>query len=134
MLGLVLAAILLARGRGERRQVAPAEKQANTAAGEQVSLEIDFGDGRRQQYDPIAWRKGMTAYDLLRETPRSDLRLEVRGTGASAFLSNLDGHANEGADGRNWTYTVNGRHADRSFAIYELRPGDRVLWSFAPQQ
>jgi hypothetical protein len=41
---------------------------------------------------------------------------------------------NEGAGGRNWTYRVNDKHADRSFAVYELQPGDHVLWTFATPQ
>ncbi len=48
----------------------------------------------------------------------------------SAFLTAIDGVENEGADGQNWTYTVNGQIADRSFAVYELKPGDQVLWTF----
>jgi hypothetical protein len=99
-----------------------------------VSLAIDFGDGQQQTYDSIAWREGMTVRDLTRETRRDKLKLDVRGTGASAFLHNLDGVENEGADGRNWLYSVNGKPGDKSFAICELQPGDRVLWTFGGQQ
>ena len=74
----------------------------------------------------------MTVADLLNSEPR--ISLTSTGSGASAFLTSLDGVANEGAGGRNWTYSVNGKHADRSFAVYELQPGDHVLWTFAAQQ
>ncbi|MEX2307329.1 MAG: DUF4430 domain-containing protein [Pirellulales bacterium] len=139
LLAIVLAAILLSRSRWLRettteptRDSAPRTSPAETD--EQVTLTIDFGDGRRQKYEPIAWREGMTVHDLTRETPRADAQLATRGTGESAFLTNLDGVANEGGGGRNWTYTVNGRLGDRSFAVYELRPEDEVLWSYAAQQ
>ena len=139
LLALVLAAILLSRSGALREMMTePAQDRPASPGGvetsEQVSLEIDFGDGRRQQYEPIPWREGMTVYDVTRETPRDDTRLATRGSGASAFLESLDGVANEGAGGRNWTYTVNGQRGDRSFAVFELRPGDQVLWSFAAQQ
>jgi hypothetical protein len=71
---------------------------------------------------------------LTRETPRSERKFIIRGTGQSAFLDSLDGVKNEGADGRNWTYSVDRTTGDRSFAVYELRPGNRVLWTFGKQQ
>jgi hypothetical protein len=139
LLALVLVAILLLRDGGVRDSTtdsgAPSDDgPAGTKSDKTVALAINFGDGRRQAYEPIAWREGMTVRDLTRETRRKDLKLEVRGSGESAFLASLDGVANEGADGRNWMYSVNGRPGDRSFAIYELEPGDQVLWSFRGQQ
>ncbi len=138
LLALVLAAIWLLRDRSVRDAApdsndAPPGTSAVTVGEETVSLTIDFGDGRRTQFEPIGWREGMSVRDLTRETSRPARRLEVQGSGKSAFLASLDGVANEGADGRNWTYDVNGERGDRSFAIYELRPGDRVLWTFGAQ-
>jgi hypothetical protein len=103
-------------------------------AAEVVSLTIDFGDGIRERYAPAAWREGMTVRDLMVETRQGKLKLEVQGSGQAAFLKAINGVANEGADGRNWTYAVNGKPADRSFAVYELQPGDEVLWTFAAQR
>jgi hypothetical protein len=138
LLALVLLAMLLMRDRGVRDVNSEPENGSSSApvskTTEQVSLAIDFGDGRQKQYKPIAWREGITVRDLTRETPRSDRQLDVQGSGVSAFLASLDGFANEGAGGRNWTYTVNGQRGDRSFAVYELRPGDQVLWTFGAQQ
>jgi hypothetical protein len=71
----------------------------------------------------------MTVADLLHSEPR--VSLAAQGSGASAFLTQLGGVANEGAAGRNWVYSVNGRPADRSFAVYELQANDHVLWTFA---
>jgi hypothetical protein len=139
LLGLVLAAILLLRDDGVRHSVTDSGEPANGAPSAEsisqtVALSLDFGDGQERRYEPIAWREGMTVRDLTRETRREGLKLEVRGTGAAAFLESLDGVANEGAAGRNWTYSVNGKPGDRSFAIYEMQPGDHVLWKFGGQQ
>ena len=108
-------------------KVNPPEKVA-----EKVSLTVDFGDGRRKEYEGGPWREGKTIRDLLNDIAR--LSVTQQGAGASAFLTKLDDVANEGAGGRNWMYSVNGQRGDRSFAVYVLRPGDQVLWTFGAQQ
>lgn len=136
MLALVLVVVVLNRHWSMRQQSVPPpspteQVPAGANHGQAVLLVIDFGDGRRQEFEPVAWRAGMTVLDLLREASRQNLRLTIRGTGSATFLTEINGVENEGADGRNWTYTVNGQYADRSVAVYELRPGDHVLWTFA---
>jgi hypothetical protein len=110
--------------------------KAGVRTGQTVSLLIDFGDGRRQEHEAIAWREAMTVRDVLLAASDSSggVKFGQQGSGASAFLTEIDGIENEGAQGRNWTYAVNGTLADRSFAIYPLRPGDQVLWTFAARQ
>lgn len=139
-LALVLAAIVIARQIGERETTvsrdttAPTSTNASASPSDQrVSLAIEFGDGRQRQFDPVPWRAGMTVDDLLTAASRlsNGIKYSLRGSGASAMLLEIDGARNEGARGRNWTYTVNGTRADRSFAVYPLQPGDHVLWTFA---
>jgi len=137
LLAIVLAAILLTRGRGVRDSAGrPADSQPNQAVDGQsakgVSLTIDYGFDRRAQYESAKWHKGMTIGDLLNGEPR--VSVAQQGSGESSFLTQLNGVANEGAGGWNWTYTVNGQRGDRSFALFELQPGDHVLWTFGPQQ
>jgi hypothetical protein len=64
----------------------------------------------------------------------SGISIAQKGSGQSAFVTAIGGLENQGADAQNWTYSVNGQIADRSFAVYELKPGDRVLWTFGPRQ
>lgn len=139
LLAFVLAAVWLLRGRGVRESTPSVGDTAQSKAGEAtsgptVSLVIDYGDGRRTEFEPIAWREGMTVYDVTSKTERHNRKLKTLGTGESAFLANLDGIENEGADGRNWTYSVDGKAGDRSFAVFELEPDDQVLWTFGKQQ
>jgi hypothetical protein len=138
LLAIVLAAIVLMLRPGapepaaQPRQTSP-ENVATAAVAQKVFLTINFGDGRPLVNEVARWREEMTVADLLNSEPR--ISLTSTGSGASAaFLTSLNGVANEGADGRNWTYTVNGKHADRSFAVYELEPNDHVLWTFATPQ
>jgi hypothetical protein len=78
----------------------------------------------------------MTVRDALAAAVDSsgNVKFAQQGADQSAFLTEIEGVKNEGAGGRNWTYTVNGKLGDRSFAIYPLRPGDQVLWTHAAQQ
>lgn len=138
LLAIVLAAILLSQQRGIREAIfkpagAPPEvadrAEAVAVVGPRVLLTINFGDGRELQNEVAPWREGMTVADLLQSEPR--VSLATQGSGASAFLTQLGDLANEGAGGRNWVYSVNGKPADRSFAVYELQANDHVLWTFA---
>jgi hypothetical protein len=135
LLGLVLVVLLLTRGRGLQETTSQNAEERPTAAAagdvrHSVSLTVDFGDERRREFSSLAWRTGMTVADLMVQADK--LSTTQKGAGQSAFVTAIDGVANEGAAGRNWVYTVNGESADRSFAVYELEPGDRVLWMFAP--
>jgi hypothetical protein len=137
MLVLVLVAIVLMRVLNNDVTTTTAVEDAqllpgDAAAREHVSLSIDYGDGQRRDFDKIVWHDGMTVADLLRSLP--GLTTTQRGSGSGAFLMAIGDTTNEGADGKNWTYAVNGQNAGRSFAVYELRPGDRVLWRFGPQR
>jgi hypothetical protein len=135
LLALVLTAILLWHWCHDRTTQSALSSSTEPAAGEsatreKVSLTIDFGNGRRQEFESVAWHQGMTVADSL--SAARGLATSQKGSGSGAFLTEINGVANEGADGRNWMYEVNGAGADRSFAVYVLRPGDRVLWTFGP--
>jgi hypothetical protein len=106
---------------------------ADGPTAEHVSLSIDFGNGQRMDFDAIDWHVGLMVADLL-NAASSDLAITQRGSGQAALLTAIGDVSNEGAGGSNWTYEVNGQSADRSFAVYELRPGDRVLWTFGPRR
>ena len=149
LLTAVLAAILLINGRGVRRPI-PSGSSANatqvdavrnsgtSASAENsrrqfVSLTIDFGDGQRRESQNVPWHDGITVAAALAhvaENSAGKLSFSQHGSGTSALLIEMDDVANEGYGLRNWIYRVNGIRADRSFAVYELRPGDEVLWTF----
>jgi hypothetical protein len=136
LLAIVLAAIVLMLRRAPEPATPPPQiLPENVAAdpnAETVRLTINVGDDREPTSVESRWHEGMTVADLLNSEPRTSVT--GTGSGASAFLTSLNGVKNEGAGGRNWTYRVNDKHADRSFAVYELQPGDHVLWTFATPQ
>jgi hypothetical protein len=115
----------------ERPADATSDSVADPAR-QHVSLTVDFGDGRKQNFGDLAWHEGMTVADLLSAAP--GLTTNQKGAGQAALLIAINDIANKGADDNNWMYDVNGKRGDRSFAVFELQPGDRVLWSFEPRR
>ncbi len=96
-----------------------------------VRLVIDYGDGVQKHFTELAWHDEMTVLDALtaaQKHPRG-IRIKYRSQGATAFLTKIDDLENEGGD-RNWVYRVNDKFADKSFAVFTLKPGDTVLWKF----
>lgn len=140
LLFLLLVAIVAARwSRQPVRDAQQRELQRPlpvAVAGKTVALEIDFADGRRSEFDAIPWHRGMTVDDLMTAASRlpNGIRYTVGGDGQMTMLASIDGVENQWGGGRNWIYRVNGKLADRSLAVYELEPGDRVLWTFSEKE
>jgi hypothetical protein len=136
LLAIVLAAIVLMLRRAPEPAARPPQNLPENVAADPkpqtVRLTINLGDDREPVSVESRWHERMTVADLLNSEPRTSIT--STGSGASAFLTSLGGVRNEGADGKNWTYRVNDKHADRSFAVYELQPNDHVLWTFAAPQ
>lgn len=140
LLAVVLVAIVAARSSQTREresasQVVAAPPSAD-ATGKTVSLVIQFDAGRKREFDAIAWHPGMTVDDLMTAASRlpHGITYSVGGDHEMMMLGVIDGVVNEWGSGRNWTYKVNDVPADRSLAVYELQPGDRVLWTFGLQE
>lgn len=134
LLGLVLAGVLISRywPAHSARKADSAADISSAEAREHVSLTIDFGNGHTKDIVDVPWHAGMTAAELLAASP--GLRVEQKGSGEGALLTSINSTANEGLGGKNWTFSVNDKLADRSFAIYELQPGDHVLWTFGRER
>jgi hypothetical protein len=136
LLGIVLAAILISSNKRIRQAIFTQPRQQPIAEGQapaanKILLTVNSGNGQLVN-ESTEWREGMTVADALQDIRRISFLTE--GSGESTFLTALNGVMNEGAGGRNWTYAVNGKYADRSFAVYELKPNDHVLWTFATQK
>ena len=73
----------------------------------------------------------MTALDATRlaSKHKQGFAILVKGSGATAFVTSIDGVETEG-QGKNWMYRVNGKKGDRSSGVYELRANDVVNWTF----
>ena len=96
-----------------------------------VSLIVDYGNGFERRYTTLPWTENMTALDATRlaSKHKQGFAILVKGSGATAFVTSIDGVENEG-QGKNWMYRVNGKKGDRSSGVYELRANDVVKWTF----
>jgi hypothetical protein len=104
---------------------------ADSSAADTVKVIVDYGDGVEKHFTRLAHRADMTVLDATRaaEKPAHGIKVEVRSSGSTAFLTKIDDVANEGS-GKNWVYRVNDKLGDRSIGIFKLEAGDTVLWRF----
>lgn len=137
---LVLAVVLIAIVVSQTflsREAPPerAEQDSQQAAtGKNVVLMIEGGEADDEQTVlNSAWRRGMTVLDAL-EGALDKGKVDRSGEGEQAFVHAIAGQTNEGADGRNWQYYVNGERGRVSAGAKIIEPNDRVLWKFAPYE
>jgi hypothetical protein len=106
--------------------------QAADKADQVVSLRIDFDDGSQLHFTELAWSDKMTALDVLNAASKHKrgVKVKVRGTGSFAFVTAIDSQANEGGNGRNWIFQVNGKLAKVGAGVRQVQAGDQVQWLF----
>jgi len=121
--GVLLLVVVVMTGSGNQLIGEEAKKT--------VKIAIQYGDGSERHFTAIPWKKEMTVLDAMKHAqahPRG-IKFEFKGKNATAFLTKIDDLKNEGR-GRNWLFHINGKQADRSFGVFELKAGDTVLWKF----
>ena len=111
----------------------PAAAQSAT-----VRLVVDYGDGVVKTISGLPWSKGATVLDVMTaaKTRPHGVTFSSTGSGASAFLNQIDDVANQGGGTgkKNWQLWVNTTYAERGFGAYELQASDVVFWRFTTQQ
>ena len=123
---ILLAALVLAAPAGDRAQAQSAT----------VRLVIDYGDGVIKTITGLPWMRGSTVLDVMNaaKSRPHGISFGYTGSGATAFLTQIDDVANEGGAKKNWQLSVNTSYADKSFAVYDVQPLDVVFWRFTMQQ
>lgn len=113
--------------------LALSQRCAAQEAAPAVRLTIDYGDGVQKTFVALPWKDKLTVFDALQAAERHPrgIRLAYTGKGDTTFVTAIDGQENEGADQRNWRYTVNDQPARYSAGVMELKNGDSVVWRFA---
>jgi hypothetical protein len=122
---VVLAAILA--GCDSSKELPP-ELQRDTGT---VVLEVDFGEEKRpKSVDVVCSPDSTVLLSLERAQQLNKITFKHRGTGETVFVTSIDGIENEGGDGKNWIYKVNGKLGDKSAGVFFVKPGDKISWSF----
>jgi len=103
-------------------------------AAESVRLVIDYGDGTAKVFKALAWTKGMTVEDLLKQAEKAPHGITVvaSGSGSTYFVKKVDDLENEGAgaDKKNSQYWLNTDFATIGAGAQKLQPDDVVTWRF----
>lgn len=85
-------------------------------------------DGVIYQSVNVEFIPGDTAYSVLSRLVGD---LEVRGSGASTYVSSIAGLAEfDQGPLSGWVYAVNGVKPDVSAGIFSLNPGDKLVWHY----
>ncbi|QDT67320.1 hypothetical protein MalM25_02170 [Planctomycetes bacterium MalM25] len=134
-LAVALLLVAMLRGWGTPDASDPANQADPKRDAAPVTLEKRLPDQPAQSAQ-VAWAPGTTVLEATRRAGEDDPAWvgEWRGEGAMSLLILLGGEANQGAEGLNWQFEVNGVYADRGAGAFELAPGDRVLWKLAPYE
>ncbi len=95
-----------------------------------VILEVIGGSSAPKSIDVVCSPDSTVLMTLERAQQMGELKYESIGSGETTFVKAIDGITNEGSDGKNWIYRVNGKLGDKSAGIYTVAPGDRISWSW----
>ena len=93
-----------------------------------VKIEIDFGGRAETKLMVGECYDGSTVFSMLKEM--NAIRVESRGSGKNTFLIAIDDVENEGANGDNWIYRLNGEVGKVGAGEQKVVPGDEINWTF----
>jgi hypothetical protein len=116
--------------RADRLESEQKEAEVSNSA---VGLTVEWNSDERLPLFEVKWSDGMTVRDLMLDAQKAGkLTFDESGEDDAAMLTAISGTKNEGGstDSYNWTFRVNGKMGDKSFAIYKLQKGDIVSWKF----
>jgi len=97
-----------------------------------IEMEVHFGESAEtKSFEIVVDRQSPTVLDAMKRAEEAGkLVFAYRGNGKFAFLEAIDMTINQGSDGDNWVYSVNGVQGNKSFGVYRVETGDRIEWRF----
>lgn len=126
---ILVAAILLLVAVGCEQVKEPSVASSRTAGTVELTIKLSQPDDDLVVAVPCS--DDSTVFSIMeRAKNMGDLDFEARGTGETVFLNSIQGVENGGASGDNWVYCVNGELADKSCGVFEVKPKDKIVWSY----
>ncbi len=122
----LLCLVALALGTGSTVH-GPIGQQSMATAAFGIGVVIDYGNGTVRSYDNV------TADNVLSAT-MTVADVEVAWYGNLAFVTAIDGVANDGDRDLWWQYWVNGDYASVAANKYSLNDSDTIEWVRGPSQ
>jgi len=96
-----------------------------------VPLEIDFGEKKQTISVDVPVSADSTVLQIMeRARNMGDLDFKSSGSGETAMILSINGVENEGANGNNWIYRVNGKVASKGCGVYAVQKGDKIRWAW----
>ncbi|MCK4554568.1 DUF4430 domain-containing protein [Candidatus Parcubacteria bacterium] len=102
-----------------------------------VSLMLDFGDGRIKTFNNIALNNQATVFELLEKiTAENDLEFKYKDYGGDmgAMIELIGEPANDSKTDCYWQFWVNNEYALVGASNYGLQDGDVVEWKYIKGQ
>ncbi len=137
---LVFAAGFIA---GREIVLAPADGNEPAAVADSAmitaSLKIDGGTGEMRFFDEISLDQNATVFDLLKaavSVESNNFRFDYKDYGGDmgAFITAINGLANDPAGAKYWQFWVNGEYSKVGASVYKLKDGDSVEWKYLKGQ
>ncbi|MFM2001881.1 MAG: hypothetical protein RI963_1307 [Planctomycetota bacterium] len=123
ILGTIFLAIACIVGcSGSAVEVAPPKSDAPAGT---VTVVIATEDGGEIRKEIAGVASGTTIAQIMRSI--DDPEIKTRGSGSTTFVESIGGIGT--AEGKGWTFRVNGEWADRGVGDYTLEPPAEVRWT-----
>jgi hypothetical protein len=133
-IAMLSLAVVLACGGSVTAGSAAQAQQGGSTANLFVDWGSEFHDPAWQACDDLSIDTGSTVLDLMNEAAEEcdpPIPFTYTGSGQSAFLTSIDGVANnQNNNGYYWVYFVNGQAPQVGFGAYTLSAGDSVAWDY----
>ena len=130
LFGFLGIAALVAMGCDQTQSARDSSSSSSKTSGT-VQLQIDF-NGRKPNKDlQIPCSSDSTVYSILERAQNiGDLNFESNQATepAKLFIKSIDKIENEGANGDNWVYRVNGELAKVGCGAFVVKPTDKIVW------
>jgi len=97
----------------------------------EVKLTIDTGEPKVTVLK-LPYAEKITVLDVLVQAKSQGIDSVIEGQGEGAMIKSIRGIKNEGGgkEAKNWIFYVNNKPSNVSSAVYSLKPGDAIRWSF----
>jgi len=104
-----------------------------------LTLRIDNGQGEIRNFGDLTQTTEATVFDLLQAVSavaanNFSFTYKDYGAGMGAFITGIDGRANDPLGGQYWQYWVNGQYSKIGASNYHLKSGDLVEWKYLKGQ
>lgn len=96
-----------------------------------LSLMLDFGDGRVKTFNDIAILDSLNVFELLEKVSLdNDFELKYKDTEMGVFIEAINGVENDFKANKYWQFWVNNRYSKVGASTYSLKGGEIVEWKY----